>query len=623
MINRPLKYSLKKEEKKLDNLEDVVSLRVYLGQNRKQLNHVLLDGEKTVSLQILEERSSAMQILLGSEELETSDLEKFRDMVVFPGDLLAYEAKEDASEHTNPEHTSILEPGPNVRLSSRGEYFARRYGFVCLLNDTLSVLSPIRIDRNRVKADWLIPPKHPVGLEKNMLELWISKENILLDPIENIDQLIDDLNTKTLEPDVYTIVSGTAPLEGTNGRIEWQVNVTKSSGTIDADDHMDFRERNYVVNVSANQPVAKLIPPTNGKTGLDLTGEEIPVSDGVPVKLKAGDNIITEKDDQTVTFISAIDGVLHYNGFQVSVAKILVLPGGVDYETGNIDFSGDVVVLGQVTAGFTVKAAGNVIIHDTVERGCRIIAQGDITVAKGIVGDRTFVKAGGTILAQNVHEATIQAGQDIILENYSLHAKLWSCGFIRVKKGTGQQGGSIMGGEAWASDGIDVYVAGSHAWKETKLTTGILPDTIEELVILDKGIEVKNIQSKQLLDFFGLATINPDKIRDLIKKAEGVRRKSLALRAKYLSKVGKDLKGLLNDKQEVLESIGPPPEHVEIRIRRKAFPNVIIGLGDQHQHLDTEQGKTRFKLSGSIVDNVEKHSLSDILFSKHTTTLLD
>ncbi len=609
-----------------DKSEDDASKIVYLGPTGRQLIHVVSEGEEHVSLEYMVARSLEMLAVLNGEAIQEVDLEKFQGMVVYPGDLLAYEAKEDfPGEHseqlrvkkcaTDPERQCQLEPGNYVRLTSRGEYRAGRYGFVSLENDTLSILAPIRVDREMVKVNWLVPAKHPIGLEQQMLELWLADNNVLVESAENLKQLIDSANTNNLETGVYTIASGEVPVQGKDGYIEWLINVEKASGKEDSQGRIDFRERNYVINVDKNQLVARLVPPTAGIAGLDLAGQEMPVVDGTPVKLTAGEKIVTQKveGEPHLNYISSIDGVLHYNGDTISVAKVLVLSGGVNFETGNIDFSGDVVVMGQVTAGFSVKATGDITIHDTVERGCRILAQGDITVTKGIVGDQTFVKAGGALSAQNVHEATLQAEQGIVLENYAFHAKLWSCSFIQIKKGHGKQGGSIMGGEAWATDGIDAYVAGSPSWGETKLTAGILPEKLENLVSLNKGIEAKNAQSKQLLDFFGITNVDLDKIRILISKADGMKRKSLALRAKYLGNVGKDLQELLIEKKEVIESIEPPPENVEIRIRQKAFPNVAIGLGGQQRVLDSECGATRFKTDAGRVSDGSKGSLSDIL----------
>ena len=46
---------------------------------------------------------------------------------------------------------------------------------------------------------------------------------------------------------------------------------------------------------------------------------------------------------------------------------VYVVPGDVDFSTGNIDFIGSVKVMGSVRNGFSVKAEGNVEIMGRLE----------------------------------------------------------------------------------------------------------------------------------------------------------------------------------------------------------------------------------------------------------------
>jgi len=270
------------------------------------------------------------------------------------------------------------------------------------------------------------------------------------------------------------------------------------------------------------------------------------------------------------------------------------VPESVSCNTGNIHFAGDVVVQGSVDAGFSVYAAGNVIITGTVESGSGIFAQGDVVVGVSIMGKRTVVKAGGFIRTQNIHEATVSAGRDILLSGYAFHARLRAGGFIQVTKAGAQSSkysGSIMGGEAWASSGIDTNSAGTPAWGHTELMAGILPEQSEKLDDLQKNIEVKNTHIRQLLDHFGLTSINLDKIRGMIEQSQGLYRKSMALKAKSLAKAGKKLQELLAKREQILAQIGPVSDMVEIKIRERAYPNVVIRIGNKKRMLSSELGE--------------------------------
>ena len=67
---------------------------------------------------------------------------------------------------------------------------------------------------------------------------------------------------------------------------------------------------------------------------------------------------------------------------------------------GNINFTGSVVIHGDVLEGYSVKAKGDITVMGIVE-GARLSAGGDILLHKGMRGMRTGVlEAEGDITAK-------------------------------------------------------------------------------------------------------------------------------------------------------------------------------------------------------------------------------
>ena len=89
------------------------------------------------------------------------------------------------------------------------------------------------------------------------------------------------------------------------------------------------------------------------------------------------------------------------------------MPVDVDNTTGDIEYEGNVIVHGNVRAGFTLKASGDITIMGVVE-GANVDAGGNLTVNRGIQGmNKAQIHAGGDIVSKFVENATIVCGGNI------------------------------------------------------------------------------------------------------------------------------------------------------------------------------------------------------------------
>ena len=233
---------------------------------------------------------------------------------------------------------------------------------------------------------------------------------------------------------------------------------------------------NFAPNVKAGQLVARRTPPTPGAAGKDVKGKPLPANEGQDRSLQAGDNVGAEMEGKMEQFYATSDGALRSSNDELFVVERLTIKGDVSFNTGNLDFEGEIYVDGSVVQGFSVKAGGAITIADTVESGATVASQEDITVGKGIVGRRTKIVAGGNVRAQFVQEATVRTGKDIVLGNYAYHAHLRAGGRIAVFRGIGTRGGSIMGGQSWARQGMETHIAGTRTGTPTTLTAGLDPE---------------------------------------------------------------------------------------------------------------------------------------------------
>ncbi|HHV77590.1 MAG TPA: FapA family protein [Syntrophothermus lipocalidus] len=151
---------------------------------------------------------------------------------------------------------------------------------------------------------------------------------------------------------------------------------------------VDFRELNIFESVKAGEVVARIVEPVQGQPGMTVTGKEIEVKLPRAAHFRVGKGV-RQVDDRLVATISGRPKV---TGNLVEVLPLLLIEGDVDISTGNIRFSGDVLIKGNVTSGMTVSAEGMIKVLGIVEKA-RVTARDGVVCLDSVVNSR--VQAGG------------------------------------------------------------------------------------------------------------------------------------------------------------------------------------------------------------------------------------
>ena len=160
----------------------------------------------------------------------------------------------------------------------------------------------------------------------------------------------------------YTVAKGTEPVSGREGYVEYKFNTElKPRPKMNEDGTVDFHTLENV------------------------------------------NHVISEDGKELITLVS---GHVVLESDKVFVSNVLELVD-VDNSTGDIDYNGDVSIKGNVLAGFTVKASGNVVVTGVVE-GATVIAGGDITLNRGVQGmNKAVIKAGGKIVSKFIESVQV------------------------------------------------------------------------------------------------------------------------------------------------------------------------------------------------------------------------
>lgn len=285
---------------------------------------------------------------------------------------------------------------------------------------------------------------------------------------------------------------GKPPVHGTDASIEYFFNTDPTvKPTTNEDGSVDFFHLNTINHCKEGDLLAKLTREVPGANGSTVCAEIIKPRTIKKLMLKYGRNIAISEDGTELT--SLVNGHVTLTGGKVFVSDVYQVEN-VGTATGNIESEGSVQVNGNVQAGFSIIAKGNVNVNGVVE-GAYIEADGDIVIARGMNGmGKGKLRAGGRVILKFVENATIEAG-GYIESGSILHSNVSTKTEVHVdgKKGF------IAGGCVRATEKVSCKVLGSPMGADTLVEVGVDPESKQRYVALQKEIaeatkNLKNIQ---------------------------------------------------------------------------------------------------------------------------------
>lgn len=365
----------------------------------------------------------------------------------------------------------------------------------------------------------------------------------------------------------------------------------KSIGTKREDGSIDFFDLGLITNVQPGDVLVTKKDPEPGLPGKAVTGEELSPPAPAEKKLPRGKN--TEIKDEH-TLIAKIAGqVVIDERNRVQVLPVHKLNGDVDLSTGNIDFVGNVIVQGNVTEGFKIRADGNVEVKGHVSIA-NIEAGGDVIVQQGFIGkNKSEIKAKGNVRVKFVENGTIKAEKSIHVVDAVMHSKLIAGDSITVT----DKKGLLVGGVARARSKIEANVIGSSLATITQLEAGLDPELKRKI----KGLEEEIKKAKNNL----VKAVKGVRILEKIKKQQDGLPEGKAIMYYQLKKTREQLEKSVEEKEEqlyVLKSKLEIAENGYIQASKKIFPGVKMTIGKSQKNFHAEKDGGRFvEREGEII----------------------
>lgn len=509
---------------------------------------------------------------------------ELRVRLVLPGEELAVfvpagsgQVIRDIFGNTQPRAgvEALLRPGPHVRLSG-GRYLAEIYGYACLLDDELSVVPPLWISPLHMEAHFIYFPHFGPGgaLTWEWLAELLNRQGICYGLCEaEIAALLQTPPTGP-QPLSLLVARGTPPEEGSDTLTTLHFGAGESTSLPGR--HIDVQGLHQSQKVRAGQLLAELKPAPRRRPGTDLAGRTLPPPPEESPALKAGRHVRSSEGDGGQRFFAEIDGCARVQKGVLAVNPVVYLDQPLTGELDLSDTDQDLYLRGPVRAGAVVKVKGSVAIEGEIEDGASLYALGDVVVGKGIQGRQTQVVALGDVAADFIQHSSVRAQGNVAVASHLAFAQVSAGGQLVVGGGTG---GSIVGGQSWASVAIAVGQAGSAAAEDTLLGIRPGPASVARLRKLDQSIEFCRTNTLRIFRTLGMSEIDVVRFKALIDESPPTKRQALIQLVLQLKSLVQTREKLLATKQTLEQEQVQAGEKAQIQVSGTAFAGVQISVG--------------------------------------------
>ena len=321
-------------------------------------------------------------------------------------------------------------------------------------------------------------------------------------------------------------------------------------------------------------------PAIEGDRGVTVRGNEIAVKPVSDVQFEAGEGVETVEKKGKLRFYSSRSGCVYDEAGSLQVRPEVQVGGDVDYNTGNIECKGDLIIRGTVRSGFTAKAEGNVIVGEGVENGAQIKAGRSVVVSKGIFGQKTRVIAAQNITAQFVQDATLVCRGELEIGGYVYNASVR--GGTVIVHGKGDRGG-IVGGRVVARENVTSTIVGSEFGTSTQVVAGVDEELRRSLQKVNRGEEFCRIQIHKLKQSLNLSSVDARAIGEMVSRAPTTKRKGLRELGHKLEKLVEMADKVESQKHDLLAKQESVARQASIRVESCLYPKVELFIGQSNK----------------------------------------
>lgn len=265
------------------------------------------------------------------------------------------------------------------------------------------------------------------------------------------------------------VAEGTRVQHAEDGRVEWAVDGAcpggDESGVAEVSSQNHY-ERSAFVMVKQGQVIGRVLEPSEPVDGVDVRGRKVTARRGKPVRIVLDDSIERRSDG---TLVAKCEGALSRQAESAAIRELLEIDGYVDFATGNLDFSGDIVIRKGIRDCFHVKTGGDLEVMGLIE-AADLEVTGTLYAKGGMAGrERGSVRVEGDVHARYLDGVRVECRG-----NLSVAREVNNC--ISIVHGSLiSPSGTILGGRTIVTGKIHIGTIGSEGHIATPIVLGTVP----------------------------------------------------------------------------------------------------------------------------------------------------
>ena len=260
----------------------------------------------------------------------------------------------------------------------------------------------------------------------------------------------------------FLVAQGEPPVQGKDGTVSYLFETDYTNpGKIMEDGRIDFRDRGEIPYVHKGDLLSTKLAPVEGKEGMSVSGTPILVEEVLDPVFMGGNG--TKLSEDGLSIFATLDGQPHLDALgEISVNPELTIKGDVDFKTGNIDFNGNILVMGTVKEGFSVKCIS--LTAKEIE-GATIHLSGNLYISDGITD--ADIASVASIHAKFINNSQVNGFGNLVIQKEIIDSQILISGACENSTGV------ILASQIIAKGGIEAGKIGTTASKPAKLKIGM------------------------------------------------------------------------------------------------------------------------------------------------------
>ncbi|MCG8405546.1 MAG: FapA family protein [Phycisphaerales bacterium] len=322
----------------------------------------------------------------------------------------------------------------------------------------------VSVDENRLKAYVRAAMSGGSGsIDAQMLIDELREAHVAVDERVKvrINEFVKNLAARKEKSEKFLIAEALFPVEAKPGEFQW---ADSSLSTSASDDSIDTRIKTSAMLVKQDAVIGKVIPPTDGKPGMNVLGETLPPKITKQPPIQLADSVRLSDDGASV--LANRPGRVVFCDGQIAVADGLGVDQDIKPGTETTDWNCDVVIRGIVGESAKLATTSSIVITEAVE-AAEIAAGEDVIVHYGLIGQgKSNVDANRDVIAKYCEDADIKAGRDVLIDTNVVNSRIKAGRRVLAVKAP------VIGGEIEAGHCVEARALGSEGSVPTAISVG-------------------------------------------------------------------------------------------------------------------------------------------------------